>query len=75
MILPSVEPYRVVEPMYEGIRMILNYRGETYSPAYVQGISGAAFHIGGICPCAPTCMEGIEPLLAMECDMISALVA
>jgi hypothetical protein len=62
MILPDVDHYRVVEPMYEGIRVILSYRGETYSPAYVQGISGAAFHVGGICPCAPTCTEGIEPI-------------
>jgi hypothetical protein len=62
MILPNVEPYRVVEPMYEGIRVILSYRGELYSPAYVQGISGAAFHVGGICPCAPTCTPGIEPV-------------
>ena len=62
MILPNVEPYRIVEPMYEGIRVILSYRGEGYSPAYVQGISGAAFHVGGICPCAPTCTPGIEPL-------------
>jgi hypothetical protein len=61
MILANIDPYRVVEPMYEGIRVILNYRGETYSPAYVQGISGAAFHVGGICPCAPTCTEGIAP--------------
>jgi hypothetical protein len=61
MILPNVEPYRVVEPMYEGIRVILNYHGEMYSPAYVQGISGAAFHVSGICPCAPTCTEGIAP--------------
>jgi hypothetical protein len=62
MILPNVEPYRVVDPIYEGIRVIMSYRGETYSPAYVQGISGAAFHVGGICPCAPTCTEGIEPI-------------
>jgi len=25
------------------------------SPAYIQGLSGGAFRIGGICPCAPTC--------------------
>jgi hypothetical protein len=62
MIIPNVEPYQVVEPMYEGIRVILSYRGELYSPAYVQGISGAAFHVGGICPCAPTCTSGITPL-------------
>jgi hypothetical protein len=62
MILANVDQYHVVEPMYEGIRVILSYRGETYSPAYIQGISGAAFHIGGICPCAPTCTDGIEPI-------------
>lgn len=62
MILSNVDRYRVVEPMYEGIRVVLSYRGESHSPAYVQGISGAAFHIAGICPCAPTCTEGIEPI-------------
>jgi hypothetical protein len=62
MILNNVDRYRVVEAMVEGVRIILNYRGEPYSPAYVQGISGAAFHIAGICPCAPTCTPGIEPL-------------
>lgn len=40
---------------------MLAYRGEPYSAAYVQGISGAAFHVGGICPCAPTCTPGIDP--------------
>ena len=62
MILDNVDRYRVVEPMFEGIRVILDYRGEPYSAAYIQGISGAAFHVGGICPCAPTCTPGIDPL-------------
>jgi hypothetical protein len=56
MIIHNIEPYQVVEPMYEGIRVILSHRGVLYSPAYVQGISGAAFHVGGICPCAPQCI-------------------
>jgi hypothetical protein len=55
IVLDGVDRYRVVEPMFESVRVVLSYRGETYSPAYVQGISGAAFRIGGICPCAPTC--------------------
>ena len=55
MILEGVDRYRVMEPMFESVRVVLSYRGEAYSPAYVQGISGAAFRIGGICPCAPTC--------------------
>ena len=50
MILQCVDRYRVVEPLFEGIRVILSYRGENYSPAYVQGISGAAFRVAGICP-------------------------
>lgn len=62
MILQNVDRYRVIEAMNEGVRVILNYLGEPYSPAYVQGISGTAFHIAGICPCAPTCTPGIDPL-------------
>jgi hypothetical protein len=41
--------------MFESARVVMSHLGECYSPAYVQGISGAAFRIGGICPCAPTC--------------------
>jgi hypothetical protein len=55
VILDGVDRYRVMDPMFESVRVVLAHRGETYSPAYVQGISGAAFRIGGICPCAPTC--------------------
>ena len=55
VVLPNVDRYRVTEPMFEGVRVILNARGEKYSPAYVQGTSGAAFRIAGPCPCAPTC--------------------
>ncbi len=55
VVLNNVDRYRVTEPLFEGVRVILSYRGETYSPAYIQGISGAAFRIGGPCPCAPTC--------------------
>jgi len=62
----SVEPlkidrYRVIDPMFEGIRIVLNYLGEKYSPAYIQGISGQAFRIAGPCPCAPTCAVAMEP--------------
>jgi hypothetical protein len=62
VILEGVDRYRVVEAMVEGVRVILNYRGETYSPAYVHGIAGTAFHVAGICPCAPTCTPGVDPL-------------
>jgi hypothetical protein len=55
MILKDVERYQVMDPMFESARVAMSYLGEPYSPAYVQGISGAAFRIGGICPCAPTC--------------------
>ncbi len=55
VILENVDRYRVNEPLFEAARVVLSYRGETYSPAYVQGISGAAFRIGGPCECAPTC--------------------
>ena len=31
--LDGVDPYRVREANFEGIRVILSYRGEEYSPA------------------------------------------
>ncbi|NLS76353.1 MAG: hypothetical protein GXY76_03740 [Chloroflexi bacterium] len=67
-VLEGVDHYRVVEPMFEGIRVVLDYREEPYSPAYIQGISGAAFRLAGICPCAPTCGCAMEPR-----DLISLL--
>jgi len=60
VLLEGVGPYEVMDALFEGVRVILSYRGEPYSPAYVQGISGAAFRIGGICPCAPTCAAAME---------------
>jgi hypothetical protein len=64
--IAGVDRYRVVEPLFEGCRVILSYGSETYSPAYVQGISGAAFRIAGICPCAPTCNCAMEPQDLLE---------
>lgn len=55
IILDGIDRFRVREPNFEGVRIVLNARGEKYSPAYIQGISGAAFRIAGICPCAPNC--------------------
>ncbi|HUT32894.1 MAG TPA: hypothetical protein VNE39_05400 [Planctomycetota bacterium] len=59
--IEGIEPYRVIDPMFEGVRLILASRGERYSPDYIQGISGSAFRIGGICPCAPTCENAMWP--------------
>ena len=61
IILEGVDRYQVVEPMFEGLRVILSYRGESFTPAYIQGISGAAFRVAGICPCAPTCGTAMQP--------------
>jgi hypothetical protein len=55
IVLEGVDRYQIIEPVFECVRVVLSYLGETYSPAYIQGISGAAFRIAGICPCAPTC--------------------
>jgi hypothetical protein len=57
MVIEGVDRYRVIEPMFECARVVMSYRGENYSPAYVQGIAGTAFTLGGICPCAPTCVK------------------
>ena len=59
--IEGVDRYRVIDPLYEGVRIILAARGDVYSPDYIQGISGSAFRIGGICPCAPTCANWISP--------------
>ncbi len=76
IVLDNVGPYQVVDPMFEGVRLVLQQRGETYSPAYIQGISGSAFEIGGICVCAPTCCHrmwptGLAELLGYECEALS----
>lgn len=62
----GVDRYRVVEPTFEAVRIVLAHRGERYSAAYMQGISGAAFRIAGICPCAPTCSLAMEPKALIE---------
>ncbi|MDO8685311.1 MAG: hypothetical protein Q7J78_01420 [Clostridiales bacterium] len=54
-ILENVEAYKVVDPMFEGIRVIMSYLGEPYSPQYMQGISGGAFRVATGCPSRPTC--------------------
>ena len=73
VVLENVDRYRVPEPLFEGVRVILACRGETYSAAYIQGISGAAFRMGGPCPCAPTCeyamgTDNLVRLLGYECE-------
>lgn len=57
----KIDTYHYVDPMFEGIRIVLSYMGEKYSPAYIQGISGMAFRIAGPCPCAPTCAVAMDP--------------
>ena len=59
--IEGVDRFRVVEPMFECVRVALSYLGEDYSPAYIQGISAAAFRISGICPCAPTVNVAMGP--------------
>ncbi|MBI2298912.1 MAG: hypothetical protein HYU66_08190 [Armatimonadetes bacterium] len=61
VVLNGVGPYQACEPMFEAVRLVLTQRGEPWSAAYVQGISGAAFRIAGICPCAPTCACAMSP--------------
>ena len=56
MVLLNIDQYQYNEPLFEGARIILNNMGETYTPEYIQGISGAAFKIAGGCPSRPTCV-------------------
>lgn len=55
--IEGVDRYRVVEPMFEAMRVVLAHRGADHSPAYIQGLGGTAFTIAGICPCGPTCAK------------------
>ncbi len=55
MVIQNVDRYRVTEPLFEGARIILNHLGEGYTPAFIQGVSGAAFRMSGGCPSRPTC--------------------
>ncbi len=76
LVLEGIGSYQVMDPMFEGMRLVLEHRGETYSPAYLQGISGSAFEMGGICVCAPTCCHrlwpsGLAELLGYECEALS----
>lgn len=66
VVLTNVDRYRVMEPVAECVRVALAQRGEIYSPAYLQGISGAAFRVGGPCPCAPTCNDVMEPVALLR---------
>ena len=58
--IEGVQPFQVCEAMFEAVRVALTQHGALYSSNYIQGISGAAFRIGGICPCAPTCDYAME---------------
>ncbi len=61
VVLEGVDQYRVISPTAEAVRVVLSYRGEKVSPAYVQGVSGEAFRIAGPCPCGPTSWGTMEP--------------
>ena len=76
MVLQGVDRYRVMEACDESVRVVLAHRGETYSPAYIQGIAGTAFKVAGPCPCAPTCGDAMPPdkllrLLGYEIECLS----
>jgi hypothetical protein len=64
--IEGVDRYRVCEPLYECVRVVLAKRGESYTPEYIQGISGAAFRTAGICPCAPTCSAAMQTEALVE---------
>lgn len=74
--IEGIDKFRVDEPLFEAVRIVLNYNGENYSTAYIQGVSGAAFRLAGPCPCAPTCSfamstEGLIELLGYEAQTLS----
>lgn len=54
-ILENVDVYKVYDPVFESVRIVMNYIGESYSYQYIQGISGSAFRVATGCPSRPTC--------------------
>lgn len=75
IIIEGVDHYRVVEPLFESVRVALNQLAETCSPSYIQGIAGSAFRIAGICPCAPTVSRAMDVadlvrLLGYDCEVL-----
>lgn len=58
--LNNLKDYAVSEAIFEGFRIALDYIGDNYDAAYFHGITGTAFRIGGICPCAPTCTSAMD---------------
>ncbi|MCL2707595.1 MAG: helix-turn-helix transcriptional regulator [Defluviitaleaceae bacterium] len=56
MALLNIDRYRYNEPLFEGARIVLNASGASFTPEYIQGLSGAAFKIAGGCPSRPTCV-------------------
>ncbi|NPV48765.1 MAG: hypothetical protein HPY69_17635 [Armatimonadetes bacterium] len=61
VVIRDIPPYAYMDAMFEAFRLALQARGETYSAAYIQGLSGMAFRLAGPCPCAPTCSSGLSP--------------
>lgn len=59
-ILSGVMDCGIREANFESLRLVLNFLGEQYSPAYFHGIAGTVFRAGGICPCAPTCTTAMS---------------
>lgn len=58
--IEGVRNYAMCEPLFEAVGVVVRHLGSSHSPEYLQGISGAAFRIAGICPCAPTCSAAMS---------------
>lgn len=56
MVELKIDKYRYYDPLFESVRIVLDYISNDYSAEYIQGISGAAFKISGGCPSRPTCI-------------------
>ena len=59
--IPGVDAYQTIEPLFEAVGIVARHLGTPYTSEYIQGLSGAAFRIAGICPCAPTCSSAMNP--------------
>ena len=56
--MENVDCFRIGDPFYEAVRVVLAHRGEQFYPDYVQGIAGASFLMSEPPPSAPVYRGG-----------------
>ena len=73
----NVDRFRACEPNLEGVRIILSFVGEQYSPAHIQGSLRVALRFAGPRPYAPngsTQMSTTDVIRRLGCEYTECLL-